>query len=416
MADVIRDLLQDIPIPRMLRVRQRFDETAIDDVEEAVMAELRSLDLTGAIQPGMRVAVTVGSRGVADIPLIIKTVVEFLKQAGAEPFIVPAMGSHGGATAEGQIGVLRSLGVTENTVGAPVQSSMVVEKIDALPNGLPIYVDQLAAHADGIVVVNRVKPHTAFRGPVESGLMKMLSIGLGKQKGAEACHQLGFKHMADHVPEMARVMLAKLPILFGLASVENAYDQVAIVEAVTPDSMETRERELLKQAKALMPRICFDRIDVLVVDELGKNISGDGMDPNITGRFPTPYAEGGPEVTKIVLFGLTPETEGNANGIGLADFTTEAVFAAMDRSKTYANGLTSTVVTPTKIPMLLPDKRAALQAAVKTSNVLDYRAVRVVHIKNTLSLGEVAVSETMRYEAEANPDLDICSDPYEWEF
>ncbi len=416
MADVITELLRDIPIPRMLQVRQRFDEAALTDVERAVETELRALDLADAVRPGMRIAVTVGSRGVADIPLIAKTVVAFLRGAGAEPFIVPAMGSHGGATPEGQIGVLRSLGVTEESVGAPIQSSMAVDKIGELANGLPIYVDHYAANADGIVVINRVKPHTAFRGPVESGLMKMLSIGLGKQKGAEACHQLGFRHMAEHVPQMARVMLAKLPILFGLASVENAYDRVALVQAVMPNEMEACEIELLKQAKALMPRICFDKIDVLVVDELGKNISGDGMDPNITGRFPTPYAEGGPDVTKIVLFGLTPETEGNANGIGLADFTTEAVFTQMDRSKTYANGLTSTVVAPTKVPMLLADKRSALQAAVKTSNVLDYRTVRIVHIKNTLSLGQIAVSETMRDETAGNPDLEIISEPFEWEF
>jgi hypothetical protein len=364
----------------------------------------------------MSIAIAVGSRGVNKVAEITRTVVEELKTLKAEPFIVPSMGSHGGATAEGQSEVLRHLGVTEESIGAPIRSSMEVNQIATLDNGLPVYVDRLACQADGIVVINRVKPHTAFRGPIESGLMKMLSIGLGKQKGAEACHQLGFKHMANFVPAMARVIMDKLPVLFGVATVENAFDQVMKIAAVPAQKIEHVEKELLKIAKANMPKLWFDQIDVLVIDEIGKNISGDGFDPNVVGRYPTPYAYGGPDVTKIVVLDLTDETEGNANGIGTADFTTRYCVAKVDYEKIYANGLTSTVVAPTKIPTTLDNDREAIQAAIKTSNILDFTKVRLVRIKNTLELAEIEVSEPMLPEAENNPNLQVLSQPYDWEF
>src|SRR5699024_10015431 len=241
--------------------------------------------------------------------------VQFLKDLGAEPFIVPSMGSHGGATGPGQTEVLRHLGVTEANVGAEIRSSMEVVKLGELENGLPVYLDKYASEADGIVVINRVKPHTAFRGRVEIGVMKMISIGLGKQKGAEACHQLGFKYMAENVPDMAEMIMEKRPFLFGVATVENASDKVAEVAVLGKDEVEDNENELQKKAKKYLPQLQFDQLDVLVIDEIGKNISGDGMDPNITGRYPTPYAHGGPDVTKMIVLDLTPETEGNANGV-----------------------------------------------------------------------------------------------------
>ena len=216
-------------------------------------------------------------------------------------------------------------------------------KIGELKNGLPIYVGKEAATADGIIAINRIKPHTAFRGAIESGIMKMLTIGMGKQKGAEACHQLGFKYMAENVLGMGRRIIEKLPILFGVALLENAYDQTSKIEVLPRELIEEREKELLVKSKGMMPRIMFEQIDVLVVDYLGKNISGDGMDPNITGRYPTPYAYGGPEINKIVVLDLTQETEGNGNGIGTADFTTRRLVNKINLEKTYINGLTSTV-------------------------------------------------------------------------
>lgn len=413
---IVSDLVRHIPIPKMVKVKQRFDADQLDDVVGELRARLQVPEIREMIKPGMSIAIAVGSRGVNQIEAITRTTVEFLKELKAEPFIVPSMGSHGGATAEGQKEVLRHLGITEESVGAPIRSSMEVNKIGELENGLPVYVDRYACEADGIVVINRIKPHTAFRGPIESGLMKMLSIGLGKQKGAEACHQLGFKHMAEHVPAMAKVIIDKLPVLFGVGTVENAFDRVAKIQVIPAQNIEEEEKELLELAKANMPKLWFDQIDVLVIDEIGKNISGDGFDPNVVGRYPTPYAYGGPDVTKIVILDLTEETEGNANGIGTADFTTKYCVAKVDYEKIYANGLTSTVVAPTKIPTTLDNDREAIQAAVKTSNILDFTKVRLVRIKNTLEVGQIEVSESMIPEVEKHPNLEILTEPYEWEF
>ena len=412
---IVSDLVRHIPIPKMVKVKQRFDADQLDDVVGELRARLQVPEIREMIKPGMSIAIAVGSRGVNQIEAITRTTVEFLKELKAEPFIVPSMGSHGGATAEGQKEVLRHLGITEESVGAPIRSSMEVNKIGELENGLPVYVDRYACEADGIVVINRIKPHTAFRGPIESGLMKMLSIGLGKQKGAEACHQLGFKHMAEHVPAMAKVIIDKLPVLFGVGTVENAFDQVAKIQVIPAQNIEEEEKKLLELAKANMPKLWFDQIDVLVIDEIGKNISGDGFDPNVVGRYPTPYAYGGPDVTKIVILDLTEET-GNANGIGTADFTTKYCVAKVDYEKIYANGLTSTVVAPTKIPTTLDNDREAIQAAVKTSNILDFTKVRLVRIKNTLEVGQIEVSESMIPEVEKHPNLEILTEPYEWEF
>jgi hypothetical protein len=291
-----------------------------------------------------------------------------------------------------------------------------VVKIGELPNGLPVYVDQYAANADGIVVINRIKPHTAFRGPVESGIMKMISIGLGKQRGAEACHQLGFKYMAENVPAMAKMIMEKKPFLFGVATIENAFDKVAVVDVLSPEEIINREADLQAKAKELLPKLFFEQLEVLVIDQIGKNISGDGMDPNITGRYPTPYAHGGPDVNKMVVLGLTPQTEGNANGVGTADFTTKRLVDRMDLEVTYANGLTSTVVAPTKIATTLPNDREAIQAAVKTSNILDFTKVKMVRIKNTLELSEIEVSEALVEYVKQHPNMELISELYELPF
>ncbi len=413
---ILRSLLQDIPIPQMVRIRQKFDGSIIEDHIAALQNEFKKPGTIDLIKPGQSVAVAVGSRGVANIADFTRVTIEAIKDAGGEPFIVPCMGSHGGATAEGQADVLHHLGVTEEAMGAPIRSSMEVVKIDELPNGLPVYVDKLASEADAIIVINRVKPHTAFRGPIESGIMKMIAIGLGKQKGAEACHQLGFKYMAENVPAMARIMIEKLPILFGVALVENAYDQTCVVEVLTASDIEEREIVLLEEAKSRLPKILFDQIDVLVIDYIGKNISGDGMDPNVTGRYPTPYAHGGPDVSKMIVLDVTKESKGNANGVGTADFTTQRLVDKMDRDATYANGLTSTVCAPTKIATTLENDFYAIKAAVKTCNILDYTKCRLVRIKDTLHLGEIEISVNLLEEARQHADIEILSEPYDFKF
>ncbi len=410
----IIDLLESIPLPPMVRVRQLFDDTRLADPAGELRLKLeRSSSLLGVKG---RVAVCVGSRGVADIADLTRTVVEFLKRRGAEPFVVPTMGSHGGATAHGQQEVLAHLGVTEAYVGAPVVSSMEVVKLGEVDNGLPVYVDRNVASADGIVIVNRVKPHTAFRGIVESGLMKMISIGLGKQRGADSCHQLGFGVMADSIVSMSRLILSRLPILCGVATIENAFDRICRIEVVPANEIEQREPDLLKEASSRMARLVWPEIDVLVIDRIGKNISGDGMDPNVTGRYPTPFAYGGPKVNKMCVLDVTPESEGNANGVGTADFTTRRLVRKIDYDAMYTNGLTSTVVAPTKIPMTLPNDRLAIQAAVKTCNILDYCRCRLVRIPDTLHLGEVTISEPLWATMEDRHSCEFVSGPFGMEF
>lgn len=410
---ILQELLQDIPVPKMAKVKQTFDRTKEEDVVGTLQAQLEQVKDT--VKPGMEIAIAVGSRGVDRLVDLTAVTVKFLQDLGAKPFIVPSMGSHGGATAEGQKAVLEHLGVTEEAVNAEIRSSMEVVKIGELPNGLPVYIDKLASQADGIVVINRVKPHTAFRGPVESGIMKMISIGLGKQKGAEACHQLGFKHMAEHVPAMAKMTMDKMPIIFAVATVENAFDKVAKVEVLRPENIEARETDLQKLSKQLLPKLFFEEIDVLIIDEIGKNISGDGMDPNITGRYPTPYAHGGPDVSKMVVLDVTPQSEGNANGVGTADFTTERLVNKMDKHGTYANGLTSTVVGPTHISTTLPNDKMAIQSAIKTCNILDFTKVKLVRIKNTLEISEIEVSEAFLEHVKEHQNLEQVSELYEFD-
>lgn len=410
---ILQELLKDIPIPKMAKVKQVFDATQVDDLGAALQVELEKEHIKKTVKPGMDIAVAVGSRGLDRLVETTAVTVKFLQDLGAKPFIVPCMGSHGGATGEGQKAVLEHLGVTEESVHAEIRSSMEVVKVGELENGLPVYVDKIASQADGIVVINRVKPHTAFRGPVESGIMKMISIGLGKQKGAEACHQLGFKHMAEHVPAMAKMTMSKMPILFAVATVENAFDKVSEIAVLAPDEIEEKEIKLQQLSKELLPKLHFDKIDVLILDQIGKNISGDGMDPNITGRYPTPYAHGGPDVTKMAVLDLTPQTEGNANGVGTADFTTQRLVDKMDREATYANGLTSTVVGPTHISTALPNDRQAIQAAIKTCNILDFTKVKMVRIKNTLELSEIEVSAALLGDVKEHPNLEQTSDLYD---
>jgi hypothetical protein len=290
---------------------------------------------------------------------------------------------------------------------------MEVVEIGRLDNGLPIYIDKNAYEADKVIVINRIKPHTAFRGPVESGLMKMITIGLGKQKGAEAAHAFSFKYMAQHVVEMARIAMEKVPIIFGIGSLENAYDRPAKIVAIAAEEIEQREPELLVEAKSLMPKLLFDPIDVLIVNEIGKDISGDGMDPNITGRYATPYASGGPEITRIVVLGLTKKTHGNANGIGMADMSTRKVMDEIIWEKGYANALTSTVISVVKLPMILDNEELAVKAAIKTCNAFNLSKARVVRIKNTLDIREIWISESMLDEAKEMDNIEILSEPAE---
>ncbi len=384
-----------VVFPRMIRVVQRFPTPGRCDVEAEVARQVGALETAGRIPRGRRVAIAVGSRGIGALDRITAAVVSSLRRGGAEPVIVPAMGSHGGATAEGQREVLASLGITEARVGAPVVSSMDVVELGRLADGSGVYWDREAYEAGAAVVVCRVKPHTAFRGRVESGLIKMATIGLGKQRGAQSLHAPGFAGFGDRLLEAWEIVRRRAPLLFGVAVVEDAYDQPVEIAVLPPEAWRDREPALLDRARRLMARLPVRAADVLVVQEIGKNVSGDGMDPNITGRYPTPYASGGPQIRKIVVLGLTPETHGNANGIGLADFITQRALGTIDLHATYMNALTSTVAETVRLPMVLATDRDAIAAAILTAPGPGPGQVRLVYIRNTLALGEVAVSTSL---------------------
>jgi hypothetical protein len=415
-VDIFDTLLDPIGLPRMFRIRQRFDRPVVADPAAAMIAGLRERGALDAVRPGMKVAITAGSRGIVNLPLLIKTFVLELKRRGAEPFIIPAMGSHGGATAEGQRDMLVGMGISEEYVGAPIRSSMEVVEIGTSANGLPVYVDKYAWAADGIVVINRIKPHVAFRGPYESGLMKMLAIGLGKQKGAETCHKFGFGKMAENVSAVASVTLEKAKILCAVGLLENSYREICRVEVLRRDEIKEREPDLQAEAKRLEQRLYFDKFDVLIMDEIGKDISGTGFDTNVVGRYHTPYISGGPTITRVAVLDLTDRSHGNANGLGIVDFTTMRAYAKFKFDQTYPNALTSTVPMSVKIPMVLRNDRHAVQAAIKTCNISRWEDVKLVRIKNTMHLEEIEISESLLSEARNNPGIEILGGPYELPF
>lgn len=413
----IGDLHFSADYPRVALVRQYFDAPVLEDVESSVAQELKKLGIDGRIRPGMRVALTAGSRGIFQMARILRAVASEVKRYGGSPFVVPAMGSHGGATAEGQIEMLESLGVTEGTVGAPIHSSMVTVVVGTLPNGVKVFMDRNAYEADGVIPVNRVKPHTDFKGEIESGLAKICAIGLGKYDGANAIHSLGSVGLRECIPPVARMMIENTgdKFLGGLAVLENAYDQTAYVVGVPAAEIGGRqERELQARAKALMASLPFDQIDVLVVDELGKNISGTGMDTNIIGRmmihgeaeFPCP------DVTSLVLLGMTEASHGNGSGIGLADVTTLRLFGQLDFRATYINGITSGLggVQRIKLPAVVPTDADAVAVGLRACAKPDSASARLVRIKNTLDIRDIVVSESLLQEASANPKLQVISD------
>lgn len=409
--DILHSLLDGVPIPDMATVRYHMQTPPpVGDMRAAVAEQMRQPAVRSLIKPGERIAIGVGSRGLGRLPEIVAALVAELRGLGALPFIFPAMGSHGGATAAGQRDVLTHLGVTEPAVGAPVISDMATDLVGRTDDGIPVRLDRQALHADGIIFVGRVKPHTAFRGSYESGLAKMIAIGLGKQSGAAACHAAGFGEMARRVPALAAVAIANAPLRFGFAVLENAHDLPYRLVAVPANRILAEEPALLIEAKAAMPRIPFAQLDVLVIDEIGKNISGDGADPNITGRYPTPYAAGGPDANKQVILDLTDATDGNANGLGTGDFTTLRAAHKMVMGQTYPNGLTSTVAGPVKLPMVLPSDRLAFAAALLTCNAVG-RAPRLVRIANTLRLDYFTVSASLLDDVRADSALEVTAQP-----
>ncbi|MEW6661443.1 MAG: lactate racemase domain-containing protein [Bacillota bacterium] len=408
---------ENLTFPRMVPVRQKFNTQRVDSIPVAVRQEFSKPEVIRDLKPGAKVAVAVGSRGIANLKEIVKAVVEELKGLGTQPFIVPGMASHGGATAEGQEEVLASFGITAAEMGVPLIASMDVVELGTV-DGCPLFFDKVAFESDAVVMINRIKPHTSFKGPVESGLLKMLVIGLGNHKGATAIHSMGFDRFRELIPKAGTLILGKIPPAVGVAVLENAYDETAKIVAVPGAAIPSREPELLAEAKSFMPRLLMESIDVLIVDEIGKDISGSGMDPNITGRVASGLKEGfnAPPIQKILVLGLTERTHGSAVGIGMADVTTRKLVSNINFSYTYANSITSTVVGAAKIPMFLNTEKEALLVAVKTCNRVKPEQAKIVRIKNTLELNHILVSEPYLAELAGREDIEILGEPFPLEF
>ena len=397
-------------LPNMARIRQRFDAPVLNDLPAAIHAELERINTAAIVKPGESVAITAGSRGVANVATAVKATVDYLKALGADPFVVPAMGSHGGATPEGQRSVLEHYGITEETVGAPVKATMEVVELGKTADGLPVFFDRYAAEADHVVPLNRIKAHTDFNGSIESGLMKMMVIGLGKQQGANLYHRAFFQYSFEHViTAVGGVILDTGKIAFGLGLIENAHEETAKAVAMPAAQLLQTERELLVEAKSLMGRLPFDELDLLIVDWTGKNISGTGMDTNVIGRMmqnfePEPAK---PAILRIFVRDLTEESDGNATGIGLADFTTTRLVEQIDRHSTYMNGITALGPQKSKIPFYYDTDREAIEVALDTIGLTEPEDARVIRIESTLRLTELDISEVLLEDAKLHSRLEV---------
>lgn len=401
----------------MYQVRQHFDPARIEPaaIPSAVSAALSRID--HPIKPGMKIAITCGSRGIANIAVIIRCLAEFVKSQGAYPFVVPAMGSHGGATAEGQRTLIESYGVTENRIGCPIVSSMETVEIGVTPEGHRVRIDRNAAESDGIIVAGRIKPHTDFHGAHESGLMKMMTIGLGKREGADMCHKAGFGRMHHLVPLFARCILKNAPVALGFAILENAYGETYKFVALKPNEIDEQETALLEEARTHLPLILLEQTDVLVIDRIGKDISGDGMDPNVTGASPcSPFVSGGLKAQRTVVLDLTPATHGAAVGIGAAHTITRRLFNKIDYESTYINVITARSLEFVRIPCILETDQEAIQLAVRTCTDTDTDNPRIIRIADSLHTETIYISEALRNEAEQNPRLTLLGGPEPWPF
>lgn len=405
-------------VPNVYYVQQTFPRPQVKDIPAATNDALRALRLDQKISAGQKVGITIGSRGIQNLQTILRTTVTFIRELGCEPYLLSAMGSHGGGTEHGQKEVLDSLGLTEDKLGARVLTCADCRIIAHTPNGLPVFIVESALTMDGILVVNRIKTHTSFKGIVESGLVKKLVVGLGGPMGAQQFHGFGSVELPRLLVEIGEIILEKLPILGGLGIVENAYEDTAVIQCIEPDNLIEQEGELLQYSKSLMSSLPVDTIDLLIVQEIGKNFSGTGMDTNIIGRarihgVPEPER---PSIKRIAVLDLSDESHGNASGIGLADFTTKKLVDKIDRQATYLNCLTSTFVARAAIPMYFDTGARLMEAALFSLSAIPHDKLRVVIIRNTLFLMECFVSEALLPELATKSGMIIDKEPRQLRF
>ncbi|GEA51873.1 hypothetical protein VIN01S_26770 [Vibrio inusitatus NBRC 102082] len=383
-------------LPKMVKVKQHFERKRLNDIPQQISQELLKLPNPQRLK-GMSLAITVGSRGISGLIPVLQQTIAFLKANGALPFVVPSMGSHGSANAEGQVKILETYGVTEQSMGVPIVSSMEVVQVASMSDGVPLYLDRIAMEADGIILCNKIKPHADFKGQVESGLLKMLCIGLGNHAGASSLHRYGFHNFHRVIPEAGERLLEQINVPFAIGLVEDAYDELMDIEVVEQHDILSLEPKYLEKAKRNIATIQIPDIDVLIIQEIGKNISGEGMDPNVTGR-PGSGVAGfkGPNISSTVVLSLTEATHGNGVGIGMADITTRQLVQKLDFSAMYTNAATAGTLATAKIPMVMGNDREAIVFALKTAPIHDIKNAKIVWIKNTLDLDNIYVSEALK--------------------
>ena len=412
MNNPVQALLAVEQIPRMALIRQIFNVKQLEHPEEILRDQLSRPDIAERIRPGMKIAVTAGSRQLSNMLPLLQELGNFIRSKGAEPFIIPGMGSHGGATASGQIEVLSALGITEESTNMAIRATMETVPIGSLEDGTEVRMDKIAYSADGVILLNRIKAHTSFRGKYESGLMKMAVVGLGKQHGAEIVHHKdGMPGMGKNIELMGKYFLRHSNILFGIGMIENALDQTCELHTQLPEEIITQEPELLKKATELMPAIRLKNLDILIVDKIGKNFSGAGMDPNVTNSFGSETKISSPDRAKrIVILDLSDETHGSAVGVGNGDITTKRLVDKMDRDATYPNLLTIAMTSPAKIPIYFDNQELAIKAGIKTLIGSDKNRLRIVRITDTLHLEKIWVSEAILDDVRSNPNFEVLED------
>lgn len=410
-------IVSDFKYPKMYRVRQHLNSEKVGDIKEAVWNELDRIGIREKIKKDSEIAVCAGSRGINNIDKIVKAAVDYVFDCGAKPFIVPAMGSHGGATAEGQLEVLESLGITEESMGVKIPSSMEVVEVGKLSNGAPVYIDKIANEADGIVLFNKVKPHTEFRGKHESGLFKMVAIGLGNHKGASMFHAQGYKYIPDLLPELGQVFLDNCKFAFGIGVLQNAYDDICTIKMCDRSNIFQTDAEMLVEAKQKVANFKFKNIDLLIIDEIGKNISGSGMDPNVVGRNMAQTFVDDSGIRYIMVRGITEESHHSGVGIGLADMSTRRCLNSIDWDATWTNVVTATVLGGGGgLPTYRNNDKDAIYTAIKCCSGIDMKRPRIVRIKNTLETAHIEVSEPLYEELKNHPEIEYVEGPYELKF
>lgn len=401
-------MVHGLPI---LKIKQEFERQYLEDISGQIEREFYRIGLNNTIKPGMKVAITAGSRGIDRIAEILKSIIKEVKKVKGEPFIVTAMGSHGGATVQGQLKILEHYGITEESMRVPIQATMDTVELGYLENGLPVHFDKIAYQADGVIAVNRVKVHTAFKGDIESGLHKIMAVGLGNHKGASLVHALGVKGLRDYMVDFARVILKKAPIIAGFGILENSYEQTMIIQGARPEDFFKVDSQLLAKCKKILPRLPVNNIDLLVIQEMGKNISGSGMDTNVIGGIDDDFFKG-PEIKRIFVLDLTKASEGNAAGIGFAHMITEKLYKKIDLKATYMNIRTATFLERARIPMVFPTEKEGIEVGLKTIWNLPNTPPRIIIIKNTLKLDEMYISKPIWDEIKDTHNISQISD---WE-